>query len=142
MTKKINTALSIGRTYGSGPDTIRLEIIDEDARVTLVEQTLTLEQFAQAITGMMLSGIPAETLVQDNRIGKNRVVETRRVQCPMSAYTSRDKLREWLEAFLEETDPEGVYSSYLGSRGSVQSCPNEPEACILMYSKYTWEDKQ
>ena len=57
-TQDIKVWLSIARTSSSkGPDTVHITFRDEASTIEFAEVRLTLEQFAQAVTGVMVSGV-------------------------------------------------------------------------------------
>ena len=98
---------------------IHIEVQDSTSRILIVEAKLTLEDFAQAITG--LAHIPVYAVVSElaQHIGKTKIMEQRTATCPISSY-KRKELEEWL---VENCQEDGWYlDTYLGSQGSIHGC--------------------
>jgi hypothetical protein len=89
----------------------------ETSRTNFCELKLTAEQFAEAVTGLPSSGIQA-TVNGLDRVGKQRVRETRTVVCPLSRYNQVD-FTQWL---VENCQEEGwTIDTYLNSQHSIKS---------------------
>lgn len=125
---KIKAELGISRN-SSGVITIRLA--DDASRVGFVEVSLTPEQFALAITGLMLSDVDVTCRGLDV-VGKTVVKERREIFCPIKSYDKK-VLEQWLTDNAQE---EGwKLSAYLGSQGSITY---KDDGAILRYSIYKY----
>ena len=125
---KIKAELGISRN-SSGVITIRLA--DDTSRVGFVEVSLTPEQFALAITGLMLSDIDVTCRGLDV-VGKTVVRERREILCPVKSYDKK-VFEQWLTDNAQE---EGwKLSVYLGSQGSVTY---KDDGALLRYNVYKY----
>jgi len=125
---KIKAELGISRN-SNGVITIRLA--DDASRVGFVEVSLTPEQFALAITGLMLSDIDVTCRGLDV-VGKTVVRERREVFCPVKSYDKK-VFEQWLTDNAQE---EGwKLSVYLGSQGSVTY---KDDGALLRYNVYKY----
>jgi hypothetical protein len=132
--KNINVSVTITRTTSNHrDDVIRLRFKDKSSRKTFVEVEMSLRGFAEAVTG--LSEIEATAQVDGLEIvGKEKVIESRSVVCPISSY-DRGELRAWLEENCQE--PGWILDTYLGSQKSVT---HHDGKCILNYSVIRYEE--
>lgn len=125
---KIKAELGISRN-SNGVITIRL--VDDTSCVGFVEVSLTPEQFALAITGLMLSDIDVTCRGLDV-VGKTVVRERRQVFCPVKSYGVK-----FYEQWLTDNAQEGGWklSVYLGSQDSVTY---RDDGAILRYNVYKY----
>jgi len=114
MSKVIMGEIGITRN-SNGFVYIRIE--DSSSHSQFVELKLTLEQFAEAVTGLHTSDVEM-TVRNLDRVGKRRVREERSVVCPLNTY-KKEEIRQWMADHCQE---EGwVVDDYLGSQNSVKS---------------------
>jgi len=125
---EIKAKVTISRsTSNFADDVINLRISDEKSSIEFVDLKISLSDFALAITG--LSSISAQGEVRGlERIGKERVYESRSINCPIKSY-NKEILREWLEKNAQEDG--WILNSYLGSQNSVA---HKDDCTILNYS--------
>ena len=107
--------LTISRQTGDG-ERISIRIRDERAGIEFVELTLTLEQYAQAISG--LSCVPCEVEVQGlENVGKRLEVDT--LEFPLGSSEYGDKRKEVAAKLAAETCPAGwTPDLHFGSQNS------------------------
>ena len=133
--KNLKAILRISRyTSNKGPDGITISIQDQSSRLGVCELSLTLEQFAQAVTGLAVMDVLFESNLNDMRLGVEQHHETREILCPVSSYTDRSSLVQWLKENVVAAEGEEV-SYYLGSQNSVSS---RPDGILLRYSVRSW----
>ena len=114
-------------------------MLDQASRVQLCELTLTLEQFAEAVTGLGVMDVDCISQSRDPRLGVESLYETRETVC--TATPDRKDRRgfytEWLKANAKLED--GCESSfYLGAQGSIRPTS---EGAILRYGVRSWPQK-
>lgn len=107
----------IGITRSSnGVYYIRLE--DSASSRQFVEVSLTAKQFAEAVTGLYTADVVME-VTNLEKVGKQRIAESRQVLCPLDTYYNKEVLGQWL---LDNCQEEGwTISTYLGSKSSIKS---------------------
>lgn len=143
-----NVTVSVGRPMGgilNGQDEyIRIEIVDHDSRMKVIQLDMELSEFAKLITGR--SEVPAgRAMFNDSgAIGKKRVYEKRRV------YISDDEIAaaggSWptsnLEQWLRDTQQEEgwLVDPYLGSQSSQARDPEIGGGAWLNYGVYKYVD--
>ena len=132
MLMKIDTTLTISR---NSKDKICIQVRDETSRNNFVTISISLEDFAFAITGLSEIKCSAEVKRLDI-VGKYKVRENRSVVCPIDTY-DKNILSQWLANNCQEQGWE--LDTYLGSQKSVQYKDNFR---ILNYSvvKYVKEN--
>lgn len=133
----INVDLGISRTQSSkGPDRITITLTDEASGTRFVEVTMTMEQFAQAITTLRVY-VPAEVRGLEN-VGKRKVTEWRTIELPSRFfYSDMNAVLEWLSEHGKE--PGWIVDPYLGSQRSVSRVDGK---AILNYSVYKYVEQQ
>jgi hypothetical protein len=124
---KIKAKITMARMYGGGDPSICIEISDDASGIQFFDGTMTLERFAEAVTGHGCVEIDAEVRGLEN-IGKKRIVELRQITCPLETF-STEKLEAWLVENGQE--PGWILNSYLRSQKSVVHRKGET---ILNYS--------
>lgn len=127
-------SLSINRVNTNfGQRYISLTVTDEASNIRFLEMKLTLDQFAEAVTGLFTTDIDA--VVQKLQfVGKKKIIEHRVITYPGIQY-SNDVLSKWLE---ENAQEEGwMVNSYLGSQGSVKRVGGDTQ---LRYTVYKYVD--
>jgi hypothetical protein len=130
--KEIKAHITISRPQCSdGRECITMIITDATSRITLANLNLTFVQFAEAITGAVVSDISCVTCAVDDRIGKERTLTPRKILAPASLPYGKEK--EWLEENYPEK-PQPIY--FRDSRGSVRKCT---DGIVINYSTITWE---
>lgn len=116
-------------------DTIIISLQDLASRIKFVEMTLSLEDFALAITG--LAHIEGEATYKDLQyVGKKKIVENRTCSAPVSH--DENELDKWLIGHGQE---EGwILGPRLRSRNSIGAyqgaCQND--TVTLHYSVYKY----
>lgn len=112
---KIEGGISISRqSSNQGPDYISIRLRDNDAAAEFAQVRLTLEQFAQAVTGLTIGDCEIEVNGLD-RVGRR--METAIHTFPMPRQKPCDK--EVAAAGAKETCPEGwTPDTYFGSQSS------------------------
>jgi hypothetical protein len=134
--KNFNAEFRISRSPSSkGEDGISILIRDQNARITLCEFNLTLEQFAQVITGLSIEDIKAKSYVLDERLGTKQQVNLREILCPVK-WEKREFYEKWFEENVKVEDGE-ITSFYLGSQSSVSQ---REDGAILRYTVKSWPD--
>ena len=134
-TKLHNIGMRIARvTAGWGDDYIEVSVIDEDSRVTLAEVEFPLATFTECVTGLWVSGLAGETMVEDPRIGLKRVMTKHTVSVPDLGY-GNDKYVEWFNSW-KLTQPPAEYSITPGSKGFITGYGDNK---TLMYHVITYE---
>jgi hypothetical protein len=130
MSKDKYVNVTITRT---SRDLISIRLRDSASRIEFVDVTMSLDDFARAVTG--LSEISAKAELRGlEHVGKTKQIEQRRVECPIKSY-SRDVLQNWLEENCQE---EGwIINSYLGSQNSISY---KDDKTIINYSVYRYID--
>ena len=140
--RAFNSSLRISRcTTSKQHNTITISVIDEDSRIAVVELSLTLEQFALAITGVSITEVKGETWLNDERVGKIKINKTVTVEAPKDLVYNRDVYSQWLRDNYEL--PKGWFSDfYLGSQGSIKSIGSSLESrkVLLTFHIYTYAD--
>lgn len=98
-------------------DRIRIEFVDAESRVRFASMHMSLDGFAQALTGM--AGIEGDLQVMGlEKVGKRLIVEYHSIDCPLTTY-DRSELRKWL---LENAHhPGGEVDASLSSHSSIGS---------------------
>ena len=107
-------SLSISR---NSKDLVGIRVKCDSSRATFLELELTLEQYAQVITG--LSEVEVEGVTRGLAyVGKTKIVERRSVELPDGLYNySKEPVVEYLKEHHQE---EGwIQDLYLGSQGSI-----------------------
>lgn len=126
--KVIEAELGITRS-SNGKYYIRIGC--ETSRTNFCELELNGKQFAEAITGLHSSGIKA-TINGLDRVGKERIRESRVALCPHSI-SNRDDQEKFL---IENCQEEGWFiDSYLRSQSSVKRLDKEYQ---LKYSVFKY----
>jgi hypothetical protein len=129
--------LRISRVQGSEENHYEIAVTDQSSRVSLVKLHLTAEQFAEALTSLVVCGIDCTSGMLDDRIGKGEKRERRKVIHPGNCYD-----RKWLKTWLidtvgPQTELEGKHlDTYLGSQDSVGYCNGDT---VIHYWVYWWE---
>jgi hypothetical protein len=127
---KIDAQVTISRQSNNE---VHITLVDSASRIEFVDVKLSLEEFANAITG--LSYIECEADVRRlDVVGKRKVTSLRTVICPLDTY-DKGRLRAWLEESCQEDGWE--IDSYLGSQGSVS---HTSEGTRLHYAVYRYEE--
>lgn len=129
--KEIDASLTISRPmFGDGRKEIRIKVRDEKSRNDFVELHISYEDFAAVVTG--LSEVKCRGTVKGlENVGKEKVIEERKVEYPGSRHKSREELEQWL---LEECQEEGWnVNAYLGSQSSLSY---NGDKLILKYLVY------
>lgn len=128
MSKEIKTAISIGR---NSLDEVHIRVECRASNSEFVDVVLSYEEFAKALTGLSMVDCHA-TVRNLGNVGKKKVIEGRKVECPLDTY-SRDVLSKWLTDNCQE---EGwTLSAYLGSQTSVSRVDGKT---ILNYSVFKY----
>jgi hypothetical protein len=126
---KINADLSINRT---SRDEVTISVTDDKSHTEFVKLSLTLEQFAFAITGMHVSDV--EGIVRGlDVVGKTKITKRVSVECPLDTYDKK-ALEEWLKEHGKEDGWD--VSSYLGSQSSVVRHEGKT---VLNYTLFRYE---
>lgn len=113
--KDIQISMAISRPSGRDESYISIELRDEESRTRFIDVKIPLAQFSEALTGLMVSGIPAHVRGLDV-VGKRKIIEPRSKEYPLKGHT-RDLQEKWL---VENAQEEGwILDPYLGSQGSV-----------------------
>lgn len=96
-------------------DRVVVQLFDEAAAVRFAEFDMSLECFAQAVTG--LARVEGILTVRDlHKVGKKCTVERRSVSAPHLGY-QKEPYRQWLLANATEEGWE--IDTYLGSQNSI-----------------------
>lgn len=108
----IKVEIHIGRDSLGG---FHIDIRDETSREQIVKVTMTAEEFAFAITGMWSSDIKAEVGKHLDRVGKEKVVQTR--EAFYAGPRDSEEIRKWMLENLQE--PGWIIDTYIGSKKSI-----------------------
>lgn len=118
---EINARLTIGRTYtGGNEDYMSIEVEDELSSLTICKLTMSMHDFARALTGSSFTEVTAKIPDTDTRqcLGMKR--ETRRMTCPKVPMIKREELvdyvREQFAATGLATDGWELFSTGAQSR--------------------------
>lgn len=121
--------ISIGR---DSRNSINIEIQDEASRINFLKVKMTPEQFAMVLTGLSMVNVDFEVKGL-SKVGLTKVIESRKVSCPISSY-DRKILSQWL---VENCQEEGwKIDTYLGSQRSITY---ENGITFLNYKVYRYE---
>lgn len=128
---KINSKITISR---NSKGVVGITIMDEASRARFFDGEMTMEDFANAITG--LSNAPIKGTVRGlSVVGKTRIQERRSIICPLDGY-NREEFKEWL---LENGKEDGwEIDAYLGSRDSIGRRDGKT---LLNYSVFRYEEQ-
>jgi hypothetical protein len=130
--KEIKAHITISRPQcGDGRECITMKITDATSRIVLADLELTFAQFAEAITGALVSDVSGVTCAADDRIGKKKTFTPKKIVAPPDLPYGKEK--EWLEENYPEK-PQPIYFS--NSQGSVRRCT---DGIVIRYSTITWE---
>lgn len=127
--------LSISR---NSKDIVGIEVVCKESRTRFLKLELTLEEYAQVITGLSHLEVEGEVKGLDT-VGKTRVREQRSV---VVAKDIGSKPKEYLEDWLiRNCSEEGwILNNYLGSQNSVVS--NGVDKYTINYSVYKYVDQE
>jgi hypothetical protein len=129
--------VTITRSWSThSDDVITIRIRDEVSNIEFVEAEMSLADFAQAVTGLAFCKCELEVRGLDY-IGKKRVREPRTIECPLSPYTKREELAQWLREHAQEDG--WMLDTYLGSQGSV-NFSKDSKGTILNYAVFKYVD--
>lgn len=114
-------------------DEVTIRFRCEASRVEFATLTLSLEAYAEAITG--LSEVQGELqVVSLEHVGKNRITERRSIKCPLK-WVEKNSYASWLK---ENAQEEGwTLNTHLGSQNSIQ---HRDDHTILNYSVTKYVD--
>ena len=130
---KLNLKLSINRPSNGG---ISIRIGDELSGIEFIDANISLEEFAEAVTGLACRPMTAEVRGLEF-VGKKRVTENRSIVCPLDTYDKK-VLEQWL---VDNAQEEGwMVNTYLGRQSSV--CRDEDGKIILNYSVTKYVDPE
>ncbi len=129
---KIETSISIIRQSN---DEIHIRVQDHASQNTFLDISLTLEQFALAVTGVNTPEVTAEVRNLSN-VGKRKQIEPRSVLCPLKTYDKKE-LQKWLLDNCKEAGWE--IDAYLGSRHSVR---HSDDGVTLNYTVAKYDDTE
>lgn len=118
-------------------DLVGIRVKCGSSRTTFLELELTLEQYAQVITG--LSEVEVEGVVRGLAyVGKTKIVERRSVELPDGLYNySKEPVVEYLKEHHQE---EGwIQDLYLGSKGSI-TLDQKTKKYTANYAVYRYEE--
>lgn len=128
---KIIAKISITRpSWSDGKKAISITITDEASRVEFFDGEITLEDFAECVTGHGFKEIIAEVRGLD-AVGKTRVKEDRSIEYTGPKTYKRDEYRAWLEENGKENG--WIIDSYLGSQTSIS---HKGDKTFLNYSAH------
>lgn len=131
MSKVIKAELGITR---SSDGFYYIRIGCDTSHTQFCELKLNGAEFAEAVTGLHTSGVHA-TVNNLDRVGKQRIRESREVVAPTMGY-SKEPYVQWL---LENRQEEGwTIDAYLGSQSSMKH--HVEGGCLLRYSVYKFID--
>lgn len=128
--------LSISR---NSRDLVGIRVKCDSSRNTFLELELTLEQFAQVITG--LSEVEVEGVTRGLAyVGKTKIRELRSVELPEGLYNYRkEPVVEYLKEHHQE---EGwIQDLYLGSQGSI-TLDQQTKKYTANYAVYRYEESK
>jgi hypothetical protein len=129
---KIELRLSISRPSNGG---ISLRIEDKLSGIEFIDAAISLDEFAEAITGLSSRPMMAEVRGL-NYIGKKKVRESRSIECPIKSY-DRNILKQWLK---ENANEDGwIIDTYLGSQKLIVT---EKDKTILNYAVYKYVEAE
>lgn len=112
---------------------VRVRLQCEESRAVFAEAELTLEQFAQVITGLACVEVPIEVR-NLGVVGKRKISEKRSAKFPLKYYKT-EELRKWLLGNCQE---EGWrIDDYLGSQTSVEYAD---DGAVLNYRVFRYEE--
>jgi len=113
---KIEAKITISKPQcSSGERYISIAIEDDASHLRFFQGKMSLEDFADCLTGHSYCTIEGEVGGLSN-VGKTKVMERRTLECPLSGY-GKGEDETWLIANGQE---EGwILDSYLGSQNSV-----------------------
>jgi len=116
-TRKIHATITISRpSYHDGRKAIRITINDQASRIEFLDAEISMEDFAECLTGHGHQPIEIELRGMDV-VGKTRVRETRTIEYTGSNSWEREVLEQWLQDNAQE---EGwIIDHYLGSQSSI-----------------------
>lgn len=125
--------ITISKVVGLGDDYMEIRIRDVDASVEFIEVKLSMEDFAQAITGM--GAIPCKFEVRGlENVGKKRETEPLKFPIP-GVLEKKEKALELLPSYI----PDGWKASmYFHSRNSFTTEGDQHYANTTIYR---WVDK-
>lgn len=107
-----------------------IRIQDENSRQLVVEFTMTLEDYAKAITGLGYVEGKASYCKKFDILGKEKIVESREVVVPIHTY-DKDILAQWIIVNKKE---EGWYiDAYLGAQSSIRNVENGTRCKYSVY---------
>lgn len=95
---------------------ITIEVLDEASRARFLDLEMTLEAFAQAITGLSFQEADGEVRGLEV-VGKTRIDEPRQAIYPGGAHDAREVMEAWLMTDCQE--PGWRVDNYLGAQRSV-----------------------
>lgn len=126
--------LSISR---NSKDIVGIRVKCESSRTTFLELELTLEQYAQVITG--LSEVGVEGLTRGLAyVGKTKIREHRSVELPEGLYKYNKK--PVIEYLKEHHQEEGwIQDLYLGSQDSI-TLDQKTKKYTANYAVYRYEE--
>lgn len=97
-------------------EAINIHVEDDTSRIRFLELTMTLSDFAMALTGHGYMPASGEVHGLEN-VGKRRESRAASVVYPGSYNATRSEMAEWLEENCQEDG--WLLDAYLGSQGSV-----------------------
>lgn len=108
-------------------DIVRIEFTDAASSIRFAEMRMSLEGFAQAVTG--LASVEGELSVRGlGNVGKRLIVEHHSIECPLTGYDKK-AAQEWLLANAHH--PDGEIDASLSSQTSIS--PGR-DGCLLNYT--------
>jgi hypothetical protein len=129
--------LRISRVQGREKNHYKIAVTDQSSHVNIASLHLNAEQFAEALSNVLVSDIDCTSKVLDDRIGKGKKVERRKVIHP-GTYYNREWLKTWLiDTVGPQTELEGKHlDTYIGSQDSVVYCNGDT---VINNWVYWWE---
>lgn len=126
--------LSISR---NSKNLVGIRVKCDSSRTTFLELELTLEQFAQVITG--LSEVEVEGVTRCLAyVGKTKIRELRSVELPDGLYNyHKEPVVEYLKEHHQEDD--WIQDLYLGSQGSI-TLDQKTKKYTANYAVYRYEE--
>lgn len=106
---------------------MNIRVRDSESRGEFLSVRMTMEDFANAITGLAELDIKGEVRGLEN-VGKTRISESRQALYPGTEYDKK-VLSEWLKA--EKQEEGWIISTYLGSQSSTK---HTPDGTLVNYS--------
>jgi len=133
---KHKARLTISRYQGDGGG-IHIRVKDEEAGIEFLDLEVSLEEFANALTGMGM--VPANMEVRGiENVGKR--IERMTFTFPLPEYTTYKDRKRIAAQVAQEVAPEGwTASSYFGSQESFFT--GEDGLIHARTSLYRWVDK-